>query len=163
MIFTVPWAQSLVITSIVCLVLIVVPFTNLFLKFRYFPRLHLSILVTVLMAILLLPALFVVRGYKLANHNLYIQRLGWSSKIELSNFVDAEIDPQAMEKSFVLWGNGGFLSITGKHHNHKLGNFEAYATDPHLAVVLTFPELKIVVTPEDPSHFVRELNRDRRV
>jgi len=158
--FKAPWATSLlVMTSVGCIILLVVPLIS----FTTRPPRDFTgqVLTTVLPLLILFAALFYsVRGYLLTSSTLYIQRLGWSSKIELVDIINAEIDPQAMEKSIRLWGNGGLFSFTGNFRNRKLGFYQAYATDPRRAVILRFPQRIIVLTPDNPEHFVSEvLNR----
>lgn len=107
--------------------------------------------------IFLTTAAFSVRGYLLKGQALYIQRLGWSTKIDLTELVSAEFDPEAMERSIRLFGNGGMFSFTGKFRNRKLGNYDAYATALRRSVVLKLPSRTIVVTPDRPEEFVKQV------
>ena len=100
---------------------------------------------------------FMIRGYFVTNQKLLIQRLGWSSEENLKNLLSVEVDPEAMRKSIRVFGNGGLFCFAGRFRNRKLGAYRAYATAPHLAVVLRFTDRVIVVTPGDPSEFASKL------
>jgi len=102
-------------------------------------------------------AVFMVRGYVLTGVSLRIKRLGWESRIDLSELISVAADPDALRKSLRVWGNGGMFSFTGWFRNGKLGTYRAFVTDAKRAVVLRFPGKTMVVTPEDPGRFVNEV------
>ncbi len=102
-------------------------------------------------------ALFTIRGYSLSHDRLLVQRLMWSTRIPLSSLVGAWPDSSAMARSIRLLGNAGVFSVTGVFFNRKLGRYHALVTDPARAVVLELPTRKIVVTPDSPSRFLKEL------
>jgi hypothetical protein len=54
-------------------------------------------------------------------------------------------------------GNGGFYSITGFYWSKPLGAYRAYVTDPRRSVVLRYEKRTVVVSPDAPEDFVREL------
>ena len=158
--FKAPWGMSLlVMTTVGCTILLAVPFISVVAQPQK-DSLWRVLTIVLPLVILFVTLLYSVRGYLLTDSTLQVQRLGWSSKIELTNLINVEIDPQAMERSIRLWGNGGLFSFTGNFRNHKLGFYQAYATDPHRAVILKFPQCTIVLTPDNPERFVSEvLNR----
>jgi hypothetical protein len=146
----------IIITSIGCILLIGVALIAIWTDFSREFLWHL--LVTLFSLLMVFLALFFgVRGYILENNLLYIQRLSWNLKIELSNLIDIEIDPKAMDKSIRLWGNGGLFSFVGSFYNRKLGFYRAYATDPHRAVILRFPKSTVIITPTKPEKFVNKV------
>jgi hypothetical protein len=157
--FTAPWSTLLMIITIVsCAILLGVILLGAFAG----PRgnwLWIGSMVVLPLAILLIAAAFTVRGYILTDDALYVQRLGWRSKIELHNLVTVDLDSQAMEDSLRIWGNGGLFGFTGTFRNQKLGRYQAYATDPARAVVLKFPNRAIVLTPDNPERFVSAVLR----
>lgn len=104
--------------------------------------------------ILILSALYSVRGYRLLGKSLYVERLGWDSEIKLEALSSVELNPQAMASSIRMWGAGGLFSYTGWFSSPLIGVYQAYATNPQQAVVLRFPEKTIVVTPTHPELFV---------
>ena len=108
-------------------------------------------------AILLISLLFVVRGYSLGAGVLYIQRLLWQTELPLESLQAAWASPDAMSGSLRLFGNGGLYSLTGLFRNSRLGNYRAFATDPKRAVVLELERRKVVVTPDSPVDFLRQL------
>lgn len=109
------------------------------------------------MTLLLMPlicALFLVRGYRIEGRHLIVRRLFWETRISLEGLRDAAADPEAMRRSLRICGNGGLFSFTGWYRSKRLGTFRAYVTDLHRTVVLTFPNRKIVVSPDRPEPFV---------
>ncbi len=62
-----------------------------------------------------------------------------------------------MSKSLRTCGNGGFFSFTGFYRNKALGAYRAYVTDLHQTVVLRYSDRTVVVSPESPEEFAREL------
>lgn len=104
--------------------------------------------------ILLLSALFMVRGYVLTNDEIIVKRLGWVTRLPLEGLVNVAGDDAAMTGSLKLFGSSGFMSYTGVFWNRKIGRYRAFATDPARAVVLSYPARKVVVTPDDPQRFI---------
>src|SRR6185436_10527339 len=102
-------------------------------------------------------ALFIVRGYTLAPDTLIIHRLLWRTRIPLAELQSAEFRPHAMRGSIRTFGNGGFFSFTGYYWSRGLGSCHAFVTDFHRTAVLRFPSRTIVLSPEFPEDFVREL------
>lgn len=113
--------------------------------------------------ILIVSVFFMIRGYELSGRQLLVRRLGWQSRIDLAGLLSVVADPAAMAKSIRTFGNGGLFVFAGKFRNKKLGSYRAYATDPRLAVVLTFANRKIVVTPHDPAAFVKQVSQNTTV
>ena len=119
-------------------------------------------------------AAFMVRGYELAGSRLLIRRLWWATPLDLSGLRAIEHNPNAMRWSLRLWGNGGFFSISGFFlrwslrlwgnggffsisgffRNRTLGRYRAFVMDPKRAVVLTFADRVVVVSPDQPERFV---------
>ena len=58
-----------------------------------------------------------------------------------------------MARSFRTFGNGGLFAITGRYRKRALGAYHAYVTDSDRTVVLRFPSLTLVVSPDDPESF----------
>ena len=157
--FKAPWSLSLtIITGLVCALMAVITFFLVWLGDRQNIT-FLSMLAFVPLLIVLITSLYGVRGYLVTNDLLQISRLGWFTKIPLTTLESINYDPTAMDSSLRLFGNGGLFAFTGRFRNRKLGNYQAYATNPRLAVVLGFPEKTIVITPERPEEFVKLLTR----
>lgn len=109
-------------------------------------------------ALILLSAVpFLIRGYRIADGELEIQRLGWTTRVSLDGLQSVEVDPRAMERSLRTFGNGGLFCIAGRFRNARLGPYRAWATDPGRAVVLRFPGRTLVVTPDRPQAFADAL------
>jgi hypothetical protein len=107
--------------------------------------------------ILVVSALFVVRGYTIDPAAVRVQRLLWETAIPLESLQRAWASPDAMSGSFRLFGNGGLFSVTGLFRNRRLGKYRAFAMDPKRAVVLEFSTRKVVVTPDSPEQFLSQL------
>jgi hypothetical protein len=121
-----------------------------------------------LLAALLPPAVvflslgFTVRGYVLTHTELIIERFGWRNRFPLATLGEVTVDPQAMEKTLRLLGNGGLFVFCGWYRNRKLGLYRAFITDPRRCVVLKFAGRAVVVTPESPEAFAREAQSRRQ-
>lgn len=115
------------------------------------------------LAILVIAAFFTIRGYVLTPDAILVQRLGWNSRISLSNLTAAEVDPNAMSRSIRTFGNGGLFCIAGAFRNKKLGAYRAFATDPKRSVVLKFFRRTVVVTPDKPEKFVLKIKELRNI
>ncbi len=111
--------------------------------------------------LVVIVSLFMVRGYELAQDALYVQRLFWKTKIDLSSLNSVAIDPEATSGSIRTAGNGGFFAFTGMFRNKKLGSYRAYITDRKKAVVLRFVNRVIVISPGDPQDFERQIKQYR--
>ena len=100
------------------------------------------------------PSLFGTM-YVLSENRLIVERFGSDTKFALGSLETVWEDPTAMNGIYVMT-NGGLFAFSGKNcRNKKLGVFEAYATDKKRSVVLRFPNDILVVTPEDPTAFVK--------
>lgn len=152
--FAAPWSISLkLITLLSAIVLLAIPAIMLINASDDMGQQFIVMVVLLPVAILVVSAFFMIRGYQIRNGVLYVQRLGWRSSIDLTDLVSSEADPQAMHRSIRLFGNGGLFCFAGKFRNKKLGSYRAYATDRAKAVVLRFPDRVVVVTPQDPAIF----------
>ncbi len=153
-----PWSTSLLVVSalatIVCLAV----------TFGFRPRISLAPLRHCVEWLRLLPlalvvgcALFTIRGYTVATGAILVHRLLWSTRLPLTGLQTAHFDPGAMVGSIRTFGNGGFYSFTGRYWNKHLGSYRAYVTDPKRAVVLRFRDHTVVLSPDAPEDFVRDL------
>lgn len=157
--FRAPWCLSLkIVTIIISIPLLALPIR--FLRTSSLPSIEYSIVVIILpISLLVISALFTVRGYQLSTQNLYIQRLFWKTNIDLSALKQIERDSAAMKKSIRTFGNGGLYSISGFFKNRRLGSYRAWATDPAKAIVLHFQNRTVIITPDDPDRFVQTLQQ----
>jgi hypothetical protein len=119
------------------------------------PVLLFSVLTPVLLIIIC--ALFTVRGYVVTPDAIFVQRLIWNTRLPREGLESAEFAPEATRGSIRTCGNGGLYSFTGWYRNRTLGNYRAFVTDQARIVVLRYPGKTIVVSPGDPEEFVREV------
>lgn len=115
----------------------------------------------VMLAILLVAAVFAIRGYSVSDGRLLILRLGWATRYDLSRLSRVEISPGATLGSVRTMGIGGLFGFVGHYHNAILGSYKAYATNDLNTVVLGIDDETIVVTPDDPAAFVEALENAR--
>jgi len=113
------------------------------------------------LALILICALFVVRGYTLTPDTLLVHRLFWSTHISLTDFQSAEVRPRAMKGSLRTFGNGGFFSFTGRYWSRALGSYQAFVTDFNRTAILRFTNRTVVISPESPDEFVHSLSTRR--
>lgn len=113
--------------------------------------------------VVLLSALFTVRGYEIDGALLRVRRLVWNTVLSLDGLRAAEANSLAMKRSLRLFGNGGLFSFSGLFSSKELGRYRAYVTDPARSVVLKFGDQTIVVSPEEPEVFARQLRELRRL
>lgn len=157
--FAAPWALRLrTATTVSIVVLLGMPFA------LYAVQPENGLLVPAIFAVfgcvaIALGAMFVIRGYRLDEQGLHVERLLWADRVPLDELRRAWVDHEATAKSMRLFGNSGFFCIAGLFSNRKLGRYRAFATDPVRAVVLEFSKRKIIVTPDDPWAFQAALRR----
>jgi len=110
-----------------------------------------------LVAIPPISALFIVRGYRITPDAILVLRPGWVSRLPRAALASASFEPGVMRRSLRLCGNGGFFSFTGFYWNRELGRHRVFVTDGQRTVVLRYANRTVVVSPDRPEEFVREL------
>ncbi|AQQ68007.1 hypothetical protein Mag101_10435 [Microbulbifer agarilyticus] len=153
--FNAPWSRELKLLTLLASVILIGISTLLLVKEpeQSPPLYHLGIWLP--LVLLVLCALFTVRGYQLEGDQLLVLRPGWHSRVSLRELQSVTLDAKAMDGSIKLFGNGGLFSYLGLFRNKKLGRYRAYATDAAKAVVIKFPTSTVVVTPDKPQLFVQ--------
>jgi Bacterial PH domain len=159
--FRARWSKSLIVAStFATLVCLGVSYALWTLPLRGGPAEPLRFwLVLLPLAVILICALFTVRGYSISNRELAIRRLLWTTGISLHGLQGAYFDPNATHRSIRTFGNGGFFSFTGHFRNKQLGSYRAFMTDRRRAVVLRFSTSTIVVSPDRPEDFVNTISQ----
>jgi len=104
---------------------------------------------------------FSVRGYSVGRGELIIHRPGWSTHVDLSLLVDAEIDPEGLSPSLRIGGIGGLFASVGFFWSPSRGRYRAYATDARRAVMLDLGGERILVTPDDPAELAAAVRLQR--
>jgi hypothetical protein len=157
--FSAPWGTLLKsMTALSIFVLAGIPLIGIFAGPRDNTLWILSMIVMPL-SILIVAAFFTIRGFVLTRDALLVKRLGWNSKLGLTDLASAEVDSEAMSRSIRTFGNGGLFCFAGAFRNKRLGSFRAFATDPHRSVILKFPHRTVVVTPDSPDEFVAKIKK----
>lgn len=162
--FSAPWGRKVILLTILTgsLLLVLPAIQFIILRASHARAMSIWVLLTMLVvppAILLGCAFFMIRGYTLDAGRLIVQRLLWSNTMDLGDLEAVCHDPEATKRSRKIWGNDGLFAMSGLFRNETLGRYRAYITDPKRAVVLKLRTRTLVVTPDDPEKFVRELKR----
>jgi len=152
-IYDAPWGKALRWSSFG-----LVAFTAVILSgLAYFGGFTQSVATWALPLLLLGCLPFVVRSYEIADDELLIRRLLWTTRLPLAGLKSAELIPRVMSYSLRICGNGGAFSFTGWFRNQPLGYYRAFVTDLNRTVVLRFEKRTVVVSPAEPEDFVRKL------
>jgi hypothetical protein len=125
------------------------------------PAWALALAVGMPLAVLAGPALFAVRGYRLdaAADALLVRRPGRETAVPLAGLQAATARPDAFRGTLMKAGSGGYLGLFGWFWSRPLGAFRAWVTDPARGVLLTFPDRRVVVSPDDPAAFIQAVTR----
>jgi len=153
-----PWSKILIVSSVLATVLVL----GIALGSLLIPMPHLGWAITFglrwpLLATVPGAALFIVRGYAITPDAVFVVRPFWRTRLPRQGLQSVGVEPGAMSGSLRLCGNGGFFSFTGLFSNKRLGRYRAFVTDPELTVVLRYEGRTVVLSPERPEEFVREL------
>lgn len=144
-----PWSTSLILMSSLG-TLVTVGAAVILLRhavaFSWFP-----------ITLIAICALFTVRGYTITPDAILVHRLFWMTRLPASGLVAVQAKPNAMRKSWRIFGNGGFFSFSGFFKSQELGVHRALLTDLQRTVVLRYQTRTIVVSPADPEAFVRDV------
>jgi hypothetical protein len=163
--FRAPWSKSLIVAStFATLVCLGVSYALWTLPLRGGSAEPLRFWLALLpLAVILACALFMVRGYLIANDTLLVHRPFWKTRVSLRELRSVKLDLIATHRSIRTFGNGGFFSFTGYFRNKQLGSYRAFMTDRRRAVVLRFPSSVIVISPDRPEDFVNMISQYARV
>jgi len=107
--------------------------------------------------ILGVAALFTVRGYTVTRDEILVHRLLWKTRLSRRGLRSATHEPQSATHSWRTVGNRGMFGITGWFRNSALGLHRAYMTDFQRTVVLRYERSIVLVSPDDPARFIREV------
>lgn len=155
--FFAPWSRSLRFITLLTGVILIGIGGILWLKAPENPPLLYHLSIWMCPGILLLSALFAVRGYRVQGRNLWILRPGWKTRIALDGLKSVSFEPNATKGSIRLFGNGGLFAFSGLFRNQQLGRYRAFATNMSGTVIIRLPAHTIVVTPDKPERFVETL------
>jgi hypothetical protein len=112
-----------------------------------------------IIAIIGSTSLWMIRRFELSDDAILVRRSFWTNRIPLEVVEAAEVDPDACKGAWKTIGNDGLFAMHGRFRSKRLGKFQAYVTDPKNSVVLKVEGETIVISPESPGSFVKELNR----
>jgi|GEM_PF-150626 hypothetical protein len=154
--FGAPWGRTLKTASLVFSLLLAVGAVAAWYGWRAHGAGEALLIACLLVATWVGAALCTVNGYVLTDDAIVVKRLGWTTRLPWQGLVSIAGDNEAMTRSLRLFGNGGLLSFTGIFWNRKIGRYRAFATDPSRAVILTYANRKVVITPDDPQRFIMQ-------
>jgi hypothetical protein len=152
--FTAPWSKNLRRSSTIAIVVLLVAVMVAFLVVPSDELVARILLTGVFIAIPLIAALCMVRGYVVTESEILIRRTAGTMRLPLKTLKAVEGNAEALRGAIRLFGNYGLFSYTGFYWSKKLGFYRVYATDPDRAVVLRYPNRTVVITPHDPQAFI---------
>lgn len=152
-----PWGKTLIWTSSIMVVLSVANVVGMSFLPASVPGWTVELARWTLPAVVLGCLPFMIRSYQVTDGAILIRRPFWTTRLDLAALKSAEVVPDAMRKSLRTCGNGGVFSFTGWYWSKALGGFRAFVTDLHRTVVLRFDNRTVVVSPDAPEEFAREL------
>jgi hypothetical protein len=122
--------------------------------------LQLIITITTLLVSYLIAFMFRPISYVILDGLLVIHRPLLDIKIEVNEIKNVEIlDSQELKGTIRTFGVGGLWGYWGSFANTRIGAMKWYATRMSNAVLITtVSNKKIVLTPDDPELFVKNLN-----
>jgi hypothetical protein len=95
-----------------------------------------------------------IKTYRMTADELQVIR-GWTtSRYALAGLVRVETGSAVLQGMRKRMGNDGLGAITGEFRSKRLGDFEIYATDTAKAVVLHWPQDRLVISPEHTNRFM---------
>ncbi len=154
-----PWGKPLVICSVILVALSVVSiFAGDAVRSHATPAFLAPFAQWLLPLIVLGCMPFMIRSYEITDDAILIHRLFATTRLDRSGLKSAVVIPQAMRKSLRICGNGGVFSFTGWYWSKTLGSYRAFVTDQNRTVVLRFEKRTVVVSPDEPEEFVKELS-----
>jgi len=110
-------------------------------------------------ATLALCAAGAIRGYRIEDQTLVVERVGSDKRIDLSELVAVRHDKTLLHNALRV-GNGGLFAFTGWYRTSPSGWFRLYGTDIlGCPVLLDFGGHRVVVTPENPEQFVADVRK----
>ena len=101
---------------------------------------------------------FMVLGYEITADAIFIRRPFWKTRLDRRNLKSAAVVADAMSRCIRTCGNGGGFSFTGWYWSKSLGSFHAYVTDQRRTVVLRFEKRTVLISPDRPEDFVKDLS-----
>lgn len=103
---------------------------------------------------LALSALFAVRSYTLDGQMLRVQRLLWSTTVDISGVTAASDGASLYPGSLRVCGNAGLFSFSGLFYNRNIGIYRAFVTNWKRALILHRQRRSVVISPADPHAMV---------
>jgi hypothetical protein len=98
---------------------------------------------------------FRIRYYEINSGNLIV-KTGFSEKVfSLQGLESARVQERPFAGARKVAGMGGVWSYYGSFRSSSLGEFHAYAASTSSGVLLSWPDKKVLVTPEDSAGFIK--------
>jgi hypothetical protein len=100
---------------------------------------------------------FRIKSYQIESGNLVIH-FGMGKKLfPLNRLTEARIEQNPFSGARRVMGIGGLWCMYGSFSSERLGDFTAYASGTSQGVLLTWPDKKVLVTPDEPERFIKAL------
>lgn len=100
---------------------------------------------------------FRIRSYELTSDNLAIH-FGLGNKVyPLTGLQEARIVETPFAQARRVMGIGGLWCFYGQFRSADFGTFSAYAADQSRGVLLSWPDKKILVAPNNAEQFLQKV------
>lgn len=98
---------------------------------------------------------FRIRSYEINAGNLVV-KTGFSEKVfPLRDLAGVQVEDNPFAGARRDMGVGGVWSYYGRFSSPRFGGFLAYATSAASGVLLSWPDRKVLVTPQDTAEFMQ--------
>jgi len=153
--YTAPWGKLLWTSTLVAsAIMLAVPF---FLQRAAAPRSVTVLFGGGMVLTWVVCALFAVKGYRLEDGDLVIERPLWEKRVPLAGLRLVRHSKNLM-RGAIRVGNGGLFVFAGWYWSSRHGWFHLAGNDIlGRAVILEWRDKKWIITPENPLAFVREV------
>ncbi len=100
-------------------------------------------------------------GYRIGNGELVVERPAGELRFPLTNLRDVQVDAR-LGMALRVFGNGGLFGGWGWFWSRRVGLFQAAVRRSRPLVMIRMARRTLVVAPDRPEEFVRELETWRR-
>ncbi len=149
------WAAATVMTAVTVAAIFGIVAVTHGLRGRVDPAVRILTICAPFLGILIVVPTFLIERARTASFRIEDNVLVLGSKrYPLASLTEVTRDPTVLKGALRIMGNGGLGSIRGRFWSRRMGRFEAFLTDPELAVALRWRDRTVVVSPADPEFFI---------
>lgn len=155
--FNASWERRLsIISSLATLVLVLVVLESIA-KASRFDSGMIALRIGLVIIVGITSVLFFIRGYSITTDAVQILHLGWATSLKIKDITEVEKVPLGARGGIGLFGIWGLYSFTGIARNSTYGIHRRYLTNRLHSVALKFGRKTIMVSPDNPEEFIKEV------